>query len=225
MHPVYRRRRVEFSSPPVRISRFRFTRTNATVTVEEYLNTSYSPDRDYVDGQILERNWGEKEHSRLQFLLGLYLGTRKKQWGIAGFTEQREQVTPTRFRVPDLCGMIAPEPEEPIFTTPPFLCIEILSRDDRYGDVQDKIDDYLSFGVKYVWIIDPKTRKAYIYMHPEYRKQETEFSSARTRISGCRFTTSSVVSANWVDTTGNRSVENHSPAWTTGSEFIGVRII
>jgi Uma2 family endonuclease len=137
--------------------------TGTLVSVEEYLNTSYDPDREYVDGEIVERNVGEKEHSRLQFLLGLYLGAREKQWGIVGFTEQRVQVTPTRFRIPDICVVIAPEPEDAIFYSPPFLCIEILSREDRYHAMLEKIDDYLNFGVKYVWVIDPKTRKAHIY--------------------------------------------------------------
>ena len=29
--------------------------------------------------------------------------------------------------------------------------------------MQVKIDDYLAFGVSYVWVIDPQTRKAWIY--------------------------------------------------------------
>ena len=44
--------------------------TGTLVSVEEYLNTSYSPDCDYVDGEVLERNWGEWNHSELQLALG-----------------------------------------------------------------------------------------------------------------------------------------------------------
>jgi hypothetical protein len=33
-----------------------------TVPVEEYLNTSYDPDREYVDGQLVERHVGEHFH-------------------------------------------------------------------------------------------------------------------------------------------------------------------
>ena len=126
------------------------------VTVEEYLNTSYSPDCDYVDGTVVDRNSGEREHSRMQFLLAAYLGARERQWGIVGFTELRAQITPTRFRISDLCVTIEPDPQ-------PFLCIEILSRDDRFGAMQEKIEDYVNFGVKYVWVIDPQTRKAHIF--------------------------------------------------------------
>jgi hypothetical protein len=33
------------------------------VSVQEYLATSFRPDRDYVDGEIQERNLGERPHS------------------------------------------------------------------------------------------------------------------------------------------------------------------
>jgi hypothetical protein len=37
------------------------------ISVEEYLNTTYRPDVDYVDGEIEERNLGEFDHADLQF--------------------------------------------------------------------------------------------------------------------------------------------------------------
>ena len=49
-----------------------------------------------------------------------------------------------------------------IFTSPPHLCIEILSKDDTMVYMQEKIDDYLCFGVPYVWIINPRLRKGYV---------------------------------------------------------------
>ena len=33
--------------------------------LEEYLRSDYQPDREYVDGEIHERNLGEKDHSKL----------------------------------------------------------------------------------------------------------------------------------------------------------------
>jgi len=54
-------------------------------------------------------------------------------------------------------------PDEQIYTTPPFLCIEILSPEDQMGRVLVKIADYLNFGVPYVWVIDPRKRRATVY--------------------------------------------------------------
>jgi hypothetical protein len=41
------------------------------ISVEEYLNTTYSPDCDYSDGEVVQRNGGEKDHSRLRISLGV----------------------------------------------------------------------------------------------------------------------------------------------------------
>lgn len=136
--------------------------TVTLVSVEEYLSTNYDPDCDYVDGRIVERNLGEKTHSVIQRELIYYLRGRSKKFGIDIFPEQRVQVNPTRFRIPDITVVGAPAPEEQIFTSPPHLCIEILSKDDTMDDIQEKIDDYLRFGVPNIWIISPRRKKAYI---------------------------------------------------------------
>jgi hypothetical protein len=48
----------------------------------EYLSTDYRPDVNYVDGEIAERNVGEKGHSRLQMLLSAYLFNREAEYSI-----------------------------------------------------------------------------------------------------------------------------------------------
>lgn len=135
---------------------------SALVPVEEYLKTSYRPDCDYIDGEVRERNTGERDHSRMQGLLFAYLFLREKQWGISVFPEQRVQVKPTRFRIPDLCVVLG-FPDEQIFRKPPFLCIEILSPADTVQSLQDRIDDYLAFGVPYVWVVNPQSLRGWIY--------------------------------------------------------------
>jgi Uma2 family endonuclease len=84
--------------------------------------------------------------------------------------EVRVQVRPTRYRVPDVCVVLGGRPDEQILTKPPFLCIEILSPEDRVSGMQDRIDDYLRFGVRYVWLIDPYQRRACIYTQDEIRE-------------------------------------------------------
>lgn len=132
------------------------------VSVEEYLRTSYSPDREYVDGRIVERNLGEKTHSSIQRNLLGWFWDRRKVLPYRAFPEQRVQVSPTRFRIPDVTVVQTSQFQGEIFTNPPHLCIEVLSKDDTLDYMQEKIDDYLRFGVPYVWIVNPRLRKGYI---------------------------------------------------------------
>src|ERR1700691_425045 len=104
--------------------------TRALIPVEVYLTSVYRPDCDYVDGEVLERNVGERDHSKLQGELFYYLRARAKQLGIHIYPEQRVQVSALRFRIPDLCIVAGPEPEDQIFHQPPLVCIEVLSKDD-----------------------------------------------------------------------------------------------
>jgi Uma2 family endonuclease len=137
--------------------------TATAVPLSEHLGTSYRPDCEYLEGELLVRNVGELDHSRLQALLSRYLGNREKQWGIFVLVEQRVQFKSSRFRLPDILAMIDHSPEDPIVRMPPFLCIEILSPSDRMAEMQERIDDYLNFGVRYVWLIHPRTRRAFVY--------------------------------------------------------------
>ena len=137
--------------------------SRALVSVGEYLATSHQPDLEYVDGQLLERNLGERDHGEVQMAVSAYLHNRRRALGIHVFPEQRVQVSATRFRVPDICVVAGPKPKDLILKEPPLVCIEILSTEDRPGDVQRRIDDYLTFGVPYVWVVDPRSRKARVH--------------------------------------------------------------
>lgn len=136
--------------------------TEPLVTVEEYLHTSYRPDCDYVDGRVEERNVGEYDHGYLQLLLGVLFTNNRDAWGVRAVTAVRTQVSRTRFRVPDLSVLRADAPKERIITHPPLIAIEILSPEDRLSRFQDRIDDYLAFGIPHIWVIDPESRKAWI---------------------------------------------------------------
>jgi Uma2 family endonuclease len=135
--------------------------TRALISIEEYLATSYRPDCDYVDGEVVERNLGELDHGWLQGLLIAYLVHRYRKVGIFAIPELRVQVKPTRFRIPDVCVTLG-FPNEQILTKPPFLCIEILSPEDRMKRVKERVTDYLEMGVLYVWVLDPKTKRTYV---------------------------------------------------------------
>jgi len=132
-------------------------------TVREYLRTSWSPDREFVDGRIEERNLGEKEHSILQTYLAYLFTANRTNWCVRAFAELRTQTRFSRFRVPDVLVVRAGEKFERYVTEPPLIAIEILSPEDRLSAMQEKATEYHQFGIEYIWIIDPEPRVAYRY--------------------------------------------------------------
>ena len=72
------------------------------MSVEEYLRTSFDPDCEYVDGEVLERNVGEIDHGSVQKLLLVYLAGREKRLGVYAIQEQRLQLNKRHYRIPDL---------------------------------------------------------------------------------------------------------------------------
>lgn len=132
-------------------------------TVREYLRTSWSPDREYVDGRIEERNLGEKEHSILQRYLTVLFAIKRAEWGVEVFPELRTQTQSSRFRVPDVLVVRSGERFERYITHPPLIAIEILSPEDTLRAMQEKAAEYRQFGIEHIWIIDPEPRIAYRY--------------------------------------------------------------
>jgi len=84
----------------------------------------------------------------------------------------RLRLSASRFRIPDTCVISRDQPLEPVFTVPPLLCIEVLSKDDTLRSMQERIDDYLIFGVPNVWLLDPVARRAYICSRTAPREPE-----------------------------------------------------
>lgn len=143
---------------------------SVVIPVEEYLHTMYRPDCDYVDGEVIERNVGEFGHSLIQgILVGLFRDLAKTL-PIRVLPELRNHVSSTRYRIPDICVMLKSQKIEPILNSPPFLCIEILSPEDRMSRVLERVKEFLAFGVPHVWVIDPETRTAYSYTANEGRQ-------------------------------------------------------
>ncbi len=135
--------------------------TGTLISVDEYLRSSYSPDCDYVDGEVQERNLGEFDHTTLQHYLAFIFETKAALWNIVVRPELRLQVSSQRFRVPDVMVLRGDQKLEQIIRHAPLLCIEILSSEDRFGRVEEKIVDYLKMGVDTVWVIDPAARQGY----------------------------------------------------------------
>ncbi len=130
------------------------------IPLSEYLEHSFRPDCDYIDGELQERNLGERDHSDLQSQLLELLRTSENKRYLHANSELRVQVKANRFRVPDVCVMRRDAPREQIVRTPPILCIEVLSPDDTVKKTRERVRDFLEMGVREVWILDPASRTA-----------------------------------------------------------------
>jgi Putative restriction endonuclease len=84
--------------------------TSLHISISEYLRTTYRPDREYVDGELLERNVGKWDHARIQALLGAWFYNHEHEWNVIVATEPRVQVSPTRIRIPDVLGVERAKP-------------------------------------------------------------------------------------------------------------------
>jgi Uma2 family endonuclease len=133
------------------------------ISVEEYLHTVYRPDCDYVDGTVIERHAGEKSHWKCQALIYAHFLKLAETLELFPSFEWRVQISPSRYRIPDVCVVAGPEPDEEILTAPPMIVVEVLSPEDRVNALQSRIDDYLRFGVRYVWLVDPTATRAWVH--------------------------------------------------------------
>jgi Uma2 family endonuclease len=131
--------------------------TTVRISLQEYLETPYRPDREYIDGEVRERNVGKWEHARLQALLAAWFLSKESAWRVMTSTEQRMRVATSRVRVPDLV-IVDGGPQPDVIEKPPILIVEILSPDDTYSDLEERVTDYRNMGVAAIWAIDPKTR-------------------------------------------------------------------
>jgi Uma2 family endonuclease len=144
----------------------------AVMTIEQYLHTSFSPDVDFVDGEIKERNVGEKDHARLQSLISAIFVAKEEQYGFESCTEQRIQVSDDRVRICDFTLVSERAPYEEVLRTAPVLCIEIMSPEDRLSRVLNVLHDYRAMGVQDIWLIDPQERLAYTFGSDGLQQQQ-----------------------------------------------------
>jgi Uma2 family endonuclease len=136
--------------------------TRAALPVAEYLRTSYPDlDKEYRDGELVERSLPDYLHSKTQGLLIALLVAVRRVFPVFVCPELRLQIRPGLYRIPDVAVFYPDEPQDRVPSTPPLVAIEILSLDDRIADVRDKLAEYRAWGVQHVWLVDPHSKRMY----------------------------------------------------------------
>ncbi len=144
-----------------------------TITAEEFLTRPESDGRELVNGQLqdkistgAESTWIGSE--LLRYLANFSNGGRQG-WAFGGdggiqcFADD-----PNRVRKPDaffICRGRLPGERVPRgwVRFAPDLAAEVVSPNDLYSEVEQKVEEYLEAGVKLVWVIDPVTRTVMVY--------------------------------------------------------------
>jgi len=120
-----------------------------------------------IDGTLVEKAMGSPESyiaTEILFALRTYLV--KHDIGFLYGADSLIQVRPRRVRGPDVCftsWLKRPDrtvPANPISDLVPDLAVEVLSPRNTRREMDRKREDYLTAGVRLIWIIDPATRTA-----------------------------------------------------------------
>jgi Uma2 family endonuclease len=134
---------------------------HTAIPLEEYLDTTFEgPDREFRDGEVVERSMPDYPHGKCQGLLVAFFVALRKRLSLYPCTETRMRLPNKRVLIPDVAVFHPHEPSDvPDF--PPLIAIEILSRDDRMSEVRAKLDEYRAWGVAHVWLVDPHGHRLY----------------------------------------------------------------
>lgn len=149
-----------------------FTGTEGLMTAEELLRVGLpGKSTELVRGRLVVREPPGTYHGRVQSTLNVLVGSFVRAHRLGAVFGQdtgfKIASNPDTVRAPDLAfvrsarvGLISPRGYAPLA---PDLVAEILSPDDRPGEVLTKIGEWLEAGVQIVWVIDPDRRVASVY--------------------------------------------------------------
>lgn len=131
------------------------------LSVEQYLRTSFpDQDKEYRDGEVVERSLPAFLHGKTQLDLGSFFAALRKQFPLHACVETCMKIRPNLYLIPDVAVFYPQTPAEvPDF--PPLVAIEILSPDDRLTAVREKLEEYRAWGVPHVWLVDPYSKRMY----------------------------------------------------------------
>lgn len=127
---------------------------------------------DLVKGELRKMSPAGSEHgaiiARLTIVLGQYIEENNLGEIFGAETGFKLASNPDTVRAPDV-AFVANEriPQEGIpkafWPGAPDLAVEVVSPGDSFDEVEEKINDYLTAGVRLIWIISPKRRTATVY--------------------------------------------------------------
>jgi Uma2 family endonuclease len=130
------------------------------ISPEEYLAMRFEWEPEYVHGELKNRSMPDFVRGRISSRFAILLALLERQQRFFVGTEVRCRVASDIYRLPDV---ILAKHFERVPSTPPIMIAEILSRDDAYVDVVEKAEEYATWGVPHIWLIDPWSRRLQVW--------------------------------------------------------------
>lgn len=118
-----------------------------------------------IDGEIVERA-ASFTPSKIAIRIGRFIGSFADELGYVTGADGTYVLSETHSFMPDV-GYISKislpqEPEREVYG-PPDLAIEVKSPTDSKREMRLKVEDYLRFGTKLVWLVFPEERRVEVY--------------------------------------------------------------
>lgn len=148
--------------------------TTKLLTADEYAELGGDEPTELVRGEVIELSRPGFQHGKVCMQAGTLLNVhvRHRDLGTAvgndtGFVLFTD---PDTVRGPDVAFVKKgrePEPgtdeERRHYRGPPDIAIEVLSPDDRAGDIEDKVNEFLDAGCPMVVILNPRRKNATVH--------------------------------------------------------------
>ena len=142
------------------------------ITAEELLQRGNDQRGELVRGEFIPMNWENGTHGRLTLRIARIVmdNVTKHDSGESfgagtGFITTRN---PDTVRAPDF-AFIAKErlplisDLDEFISIAPDLAVEVVSPNDRWTRIEEKVQEYLRAGVRLIWVIDPTTKTIHVY--------------------------------------------------------------
>jgi Uma2 family endonuclease len=140
------------------------------LTIEDFerLPDALALNHELVDGELVEVSGNTLIHNRLRDLLILLLREYVEKHGLGEVVSEQEFDFDGNVHGPDIAffspeKMPLTEPNRRVQRFVPDLAIEIVSENDTFRKLMKKAARYQQCGVKESWILDPESRRSFLF--------------------------------------------------------------
>ncbi len=128
------------------------------VSVEEYLEATYDPDCEYIDGRLIRRTPAGEKYKYVKKRLLAYFREFEDACNTRALEDQRICILDTtraqRYRIADVCLVRRPHQRALVLRRPPLVAIEILRPYEGTGALLARLSDFLRIGIPHIWAVD-----------------------------------------------------------------------